>query len=89
MIVGENARENDINVNACRAKQLTNFRTTAADEKLILAPPVQLTLEKALEFIAEDELVEITPDSIRLRKKVLAGNLRSVVRGERAQERKK
>ncbi|MFH1464911.1 MAG: translational GTPase TypA [Pseudomonadota bacterium] len=89
MIVGENARENDINVNAARAKQLTNFRTTAADEKMILAPPVQLTLEKAMEFIAEDELVEVTPDSIRLRKKVLAGNLRSVVRGERAQAHKK
>ena len=83
MIVGENARENDINVNCCRAKQLTNFRSAGADEKLILAPPVQLTLEKAMEFIAEDELVEITPNHIRLRKKVLAKNKRSVVRGER------
>ena len=83
MIVGENARENDMNVNVTRSKQLTNFRTTAADEKLVLEPPVQLTLERAMEFIAEDELVEITPTAIRLRKKVLAANQRSVVRGER------
>ena len=83
MIIGENSRENDMNVNACRPKQLTNVRSAGADEKLILAPPVQLTLEKALEFMAEDELVEITPNHIRLRKKVLAGNLRSVVRGDK------
>jgi GTP-binding protein len=83
MIVGENSRENDMNVNACRTKQLTNIRSAGADEKLILAPPVQLTLEKALEFMAEDELVEVTPSYIRLRKKTLASNLRSVVRGDR------
>jgi len=83
MIVGENSRENDINVNCCRPKQLNNIRSAGADEKLILAPPVQLTLEKAMEFIAEDELVEITPKHIRLRKRVLAKNMRSVVRGER------
>ena len=83
MIVGENSRENDMNVNACRPKQLTNVRSAGADEKLILAPPVQLTMEKALEFMAEDELVEITPNYIRIRKKQLAGNLRSVVRGDK------
>jgi GTP-binding protein len=83
MIVGENSRENDMNVNACRPKQLTNVRSAGADEKLILAPPVQLTMEKALEFMAEDELVEITPNFIRIRKKQLAGNLRSVVRGDK------
>ena len=82
MIVGENARENDLNINIVRAKQLTNFRSSGADEKLVLVPPVRITLEKALEFIAEDELVEITPKNIRLRKKVLAGNMRSVVRGK-------
>jgi len=70
-----------MNVNAVRSKQLTNFRSAGADEKLTLAPPVQITLEKAMEFIAEDELVEITPNHIRLRKKVLAANQRSVVRG--------
>ena len=82
MIVGENARENDLNINIVRAKQLTNFRSSGADEKLVLVPPVRITLEKALEFIAEDELVEITPKNIRLRKKILAGNMRSVVRGK-------
>ena len=56
---------------------------SGADEKLILTPPVQITLEKAIEYIADDELVEITPTSIRLRKKALAGNMRSVKRGER------
>ena len=89
MIVGENARENDINVDATKAKQLTNFRSSGADEKTVLIPPIQMTLERALEYIAEDELVEITPSNIRLRKKVLAKNLRSVVRGERADGKKK
>jgi len=81
MIVGECARQNDLNVNICRSKQLTNIRSAGADTKLILAPPAQLTIEKALEFIAEDELVEITPKTIRLRKKELRSNMRSVVRG--------
>ena len=83
MIVGENARQNDINVNAARAKQLSNVRSSGADEKLILAPPLPLTLEKAFEFISDDELVEVTPDFIRLRKKELRKSFRSVVRGER------
>jgi len=85
MIVGENARENDMNVNPAKPKHLTNVRSAGADEKLILTPPIQLTLEKALEYIAEDELVEITPSSIRLRKKILASNMRSVVRGDKKQ----
>tara|TARA_B100001093_G_C26188629_1_gene742968 strand:- start:158 stop:535 length:378 start_codon:yes stop_codon:yes gene_type:complete len=89
MIVGENSRENDLNVNATKAKQLTNVRSAGADEKLILAPPMQLTLEKAMEFIAEDELMEVTPQHIRLRKRVLAANMRSVVRGERKKPKKK
>ena len=88
MIVGENSRNNDMNVNACRSKQLTNFRSSGADEKLILAPPVQITLERAMEFIAEDELIEITPNHIRLRKKVLAANQRSVVRGPKKEKKK-
>ncbi|MCB9780709.1 MAG: translational GTPase TypA [Alphaproteobacteria bacterium] len=83
MIIGENARENDMNVNPTKAKQLTNIRSAGADEKLILAPPVQITLEKAMEYIAEDELVEVTPAAIRLRKKVLAGNMRTVIRGDK------
>jgi GTP-binding protein len=62
-------------------------RSAGADEKLILIPPVQMTLEKAMEFIAEDELIEVTPRFVRLRKKVLAGNMRSVIRGERRDEK--
>ncbi len=83
MIVGENARGNDMNVDPTRAKQLTNFRSSGADEKQILAPPVAMTLERALDFIDDEELVEITPKHIRLRKKVLARNQRSVIRGGR------
>jgi GTP-binding protein len=88
MIIGENARGNDMNVNACKYKQLSNMRSSGADEKLTCAPPVQMTLEKAMEYIADDELVEITPDAIRLRKRELRGNLRSVVRGERKQAKR-
>ncbi len=68
MIIGIHARDNDLVINANKVKKLTNIRTTAADEKLVLAPPRQLTLEYALEFINDDELVEVTPASIRLRK---------------------
>jgi GTP-binding protein len=76
MIVGENSRENDIDVNVIKEKKLTNMRASGADEALRLVPHRQLSLEQALEFIKEDELVEVTPDSIRLRKKVLKGNER-------------
>ncbi len=76
MIVGIHARDNDLVVNPNKRKALNNIRTTAADEKLILAPPRQLTLESALEFINNDELVEFTPLSIRLRKSVLDHNAR-------------
>ncbi len=86
MIIGINARENDLNVNGVREKALNNIRTTAADEKLILVPPMKLSLESALEFIDEDERVEITPTAIRLRKAVLQLNQRSIIRGERKTE---
>ena len=76
MVIGIHQRENDLVVNPSKAKKLTNIRTTAADEKLVLAPPRQLTLEYALEFINDDELVEVTPESIRLRKAVLDHNVR-------------
>jgi len=76
MIIGIHARDNDLVVNPNKAKKLTNIRTTAADEKLVLAPPRQLTLEYALEFINDDELVEVTPESIRLRKTILDHNVR-------------
>jgi GTP-binding protein len=71
MVVGIHQRDNDLVVNPSKSKKLTNIRTTAADEKLVLAPPRQLTLEYALEFINDDELVEVTPQSIRLRKTIL------------------
>ncbi|SHJ64089.1 GTP-binding protein [Anaerobranca californiensis DSM 14826] len=68
MIVGENAKANDIDVNVCKKKQLTNIRASGSDDAIQLTPYTQLSLEQALEFIAEDELVEVTPKSIRLRK---------------------
>jgi GTP-binding protein len=72
MIVGENSRSGDMNVNATKMKQLTNIRTHSHDESLRLTPPRQITLESAIEFISEDELVEVTPTSIRLRKRFLS-----------------
>ncbi|MFO0838184.1 MAG: translational GTPase TypA [Phycisphaerae bacterium] len=70
-IVGEHNRDNDIEVNVCRAKKLTNIRAAGADKTVVLKPPRQLSLELALEFIEDDELVETTPDAIRLRKRLL------------------
>ena len=76
MIVGENSRSNDLDVNITKEKKLTNTRAAAADEALQLVPPKILSLEEAIEFIKEDELVEVTPQNIRLRKKVLEANKR-------------
>ena len=72
MIVGENARPGDMNVNATKSKQLTNIRTHSHDDSLRLTPPRPITLESAIEFIAADELVEVTPSAIRLRKRGLS-----------------
>jgi GTP-binding protein len=74
MIAGENSRPGDLDVNVTKEKKLTNMRTTASDENVILEPPRQITLEYALEYIEEDELIEITPKTIRLRKRVLTAN---------------
>jgi GTP-binding protein len=71
MIIGENSRENDLEVNPVKEKKLTNIRSSGADEAIRLVPPRKLTLEQAIEFIDDDELVEVTPQSIRLRKKIL------------------
>ena len=71
MIVGENVRSDDMDVNVSKEKKLTNMRTTASDENIKLEPPRKITLELGLEFIEEDELIEVTPDAIRLRKRVL------------------
>jgi len=76
MIVGENAREQDMNVNVCKNKKLTNVRSSGADEALTLIPPKRMSLEDALEYISDDELVELTPQSIRLRKKILNPSFR-------------
>ena len=77
MIVGENSRDNDLDVNCVREKKLTNMRASSADEALRLVPYKQLTLEQCIEFIADDELVEVTPKSLRMRKKTLQANRRS------------
>jgi GTP-binding protein len=76
MIIGENARSVDLDVNAIKEKKLSNMRTTSADEAMRLVPVRDMSLERALEFIADDELIEVTPKSIRLRKRVLKSNER-------------
>ena len=76
MIVGENARDSDMDVNITREKKQTNMRASSADEAIRLIPPRKLGLEQAIEFINDDELVEVTPSSIRLRKRILAANMR-------------
>jgi GTP-binding protein len=84
MIVGEHTRGNDLEVNVLKGKKLTNIRTTAKDEAVRLTPPVRMTLEKALAYIQDDELVEVTPKSIRLRKRLLDPHQRK--RDERRKE---
>ena len=76
MIVGENAREMDIDINPCKAKHVSNMRTSSSDEAIRLTPPKILSLEQAIEYINQDELVEVTPDSIRLRKSILDRTVR-------------
>jgi GTP-binding protein len=76
MIIGENARVNDLDVNVTKEKKQTNMRASSADEAIRLIPPRKLGLEQAIEFINDDELVEVTPKSIRLRKRILAQNMR-------------
>jgi GTP-binding protein len=71
MIVGIHSRGNDLVVNPTKGKQLTNIRAAGSDENIVLTPPVRYSLEQALEFIDDDELLEVTPASLRLRKKVL------------------
>jgi GTP-binding protein len=76
MIVGEHARENDLEVNVVKGKKLTNVRASGKDENVQLTPPMKMTLEKAMAYITDDELVEVTPRSIRLRKRWLDPNMR-------------
>jgi GTP-binding protein len=76
MIVGETARAGDMDVNVAKGKKLTNMRAAGSDENILLEPPRQVTLESALEWIAEGELVEVTPDAVRLRKRHLKAHER-------------
>ena len=76
MLIGENARASDMDVNVTKEKKQTNMRASSADEAIRLIPPRRLGLEQAIEFINDDELVEVTPTSIRLRKRILAANMR-------------
>jgi GTP-binding protein len=84
-IVAEHCRDNDLPVNACREKKLTNVRASTAEKSILLKPPRQLTLELALEYIEEDELVEVTPKAIRLRKMYLKENERKRLARQAAQ----
>ena len=76
MVIGIHSRDNDLVVNPVKEKKLTNVRASGKDEHIVLVPPMELTLEKAVEFIGDDELVELTPKSIRLRKRFLKAHER-------------
>jgi GTP-binding protein len=89
MIIGENSRPGDMDVNPTKEKKLTNMRTTASDENIQLEPPRELTLEGALEYIEEDELIEVTPSAIRLRKRFLSANDRKKLSREAKRERER
>jgi GTP-binding protein len=78
MIVGEHNRENDLNVNPTKTKKLSNMRASGKDDAVILTPVLPMTLERAVQFIREDELIEVTPKSIRLRKKALSAARRKI-----------
>ncbi len=84
MVIGEHCRDNDLNVNICREKKLTNIRAAGRDENVILTPPRAMPLERCLEWIRDDEMVEVTPQALRLRKRTLAANRRDTIqnRGE-------
>src|SRR3989338_5739218 len=82
MIVGLNSRKEDLEINVCKGKELTNMRSKSADEAIILAPPLVLSLEQAIDFVEDDELLEVTPQSLRLRKKYLTKNDRVKIKRE-------
>ena len=89
MLVGENSRPGDMDVNPTKEKKLTNMRSKASDENIQLEPPRELTLEGALEYIEEDELIEVTPASIRLRKRFLSANDRKKLSREAKRDRER
>lgn len=86
MIIGEHNKDNDINVNACKEKKLTNMRASGKDDTVACSPVKPMTLEQALNFIQEDEMVEVTPQSVRLRKTVLSSQQRHQMRGTKLKE---
>jgi GTP-binding protein len=85
MIIGEHSRDKDLDVNVVREKKMTNMRASSADEAIRLVPYRNLNLEQAIEFVADDEMVEVTPKSLRLRKRILQANRRPK-RGEKGGE---
>jgi GTP-binding protein len=87
MIIGENSRPGDMDVNPTKEKKLTNMRSKASDENVQLEPPRELTLEGALEYIEDDELIEVTPQAIRLRKRFLSSNERKKLSRDAKRER--
>ena len=88
MIVGEHNRGQDIDVNPCKEKKLSNMRASGRDENVILAPIKPLTLEQTISFIREDELVEVTPLSVRMRKSVLSAQKRRTMQNSRLKKKK-
>ena len=80
MIIGENSRGEDLDISPCKTKKLSNMRSVGADDALVLTPPRELTLELAIEYIGPDELVEVTPKTLRLRKRILDATQRKRVR---------
>lgn len=77
MVIGENAKQGDLDVNPCKAKRLTNMRSTGAEEKVALSTPRKMTVEQIIAYMNEDEVVEVTPKSIRLRKRILDSGARA------------
>ncbi len=86
MIIGEHSKENDLNVNPTKEKRLSNMRSVSKDDSIVLTPVIPMTLEKAMEFIKDDEMIEVTPKSIRLRKKILSAFERRRLRGDKREE---
>ena len=80
MVVGRNSRSDDMDINVCKKKQLTNTRASGSDEALKLTPHIQMSLEQSMEFISDDELLEVTPSSLRMRKKILDNTQRRKAR---------
>ncbi|MCA1786620.1 MAG: translational GTPase TypA, partial [Desulfobacteraceae bacterium] len=88
MVIGEHNRATDIDVNPCKEKKLTNMRASGKDENVVCTPVREMTLEKAIHFIADDEMVEVTPLSIRLRKTILQAQKRHLIAGKRKKKDK-